>query len=357
MSPRIITVIYRARASRWALALFMFTFMFSAGTLGRIEEWVPGLCMFAAIALNIMSIGAFVLLVDYVGKSLRPVALLSAIGAEGARVIADVYPISLVDRDASLTPQDVVPLAEPDRVIDRMRTSGIVVAFDAARLAESAGRADCTIELVPQVGDFVAKGDPLFTVYGTNAGNVDADELAGSIAFGAERTFPQDPLFALRIIVDVASKALSPAINDPTTAVLAIDQLHHLLRNVGRRRLDTGVVRDASGTPRFVYRTPDWEDFVRLAVTEIRHFGITSIQVVRRMRAMLENLAGSLPSERVRPLAAELVRLHAAVERAFPDAWDREMAAIGDSQGMGSPVTPGVSHVGRASAGSRADLA
>src|SRR6185369_5074569 len=108
----------------------------------------------------------------------------------------------------------------------------------------------------------------------------------------------QDPTLAFRIMVDIASKALSPAINDPTTAVLAIDQIHHLLRNVGGRCLDEERVRDVTGRLRLVYRTPDWQDFVHLAVTEIRHFGGESIQIARRMRAMLENLIQCLPRER-----------------------------------------------------------
>jgi uncharacterized membrane protein len=104
--------------------------------------------------------------------------------------------------------------------------------------------------------------------------------------------------------VDIAAKALSPAINDPTTAVLALDQIHRLLRSVAKRRLDTGRVHDAAGTLRLVFRTPDWEDFIGLAVTEIRHYGRESIQVVRRMRAMLQNLIDSVPPQRVPLLRA-----------------------------------------------------
>src|SRR5262249_58747125 len=105
-------------------------------------------------------------------------------------------------------------------------------------------------------------------------------------AVGQERTLEQDPTFAFRIIVDIACKGLSPAINDPTTAVLALDQIHHLLRDVGLRRLDDERVRDKTGRLRLLYRTPDWEDFVKLAVTEIRPFLGASIHVALRFRAM-----------------------------------------------------------------------
>ena len=145
----------------------------------------------------------------------------------------------------------------------------------------------------------------------------------------------QDPAFGFRIIVDIASKGLSPAINDPTTAVLAIDQIHHLLRSVGSRHLDEGRLHDTSGALRLVYPTPNWEDFVSLAVTEIRQFGSTSIQVVRRLRAMLENLIEVLPAQRRELLSRELTLLQRSAERSFPDPADQALADVSDSQGMG----------------------
>src|SRR5262249_40069012 len=148
------------------------------------------------------------------------------------------------------------------------------------------------------------------------------------------------PTFAFRLIVDIASKGLSPAINDPTTAVLALDQIHHLLRHVGGRRLDNARVRDAFGRLRLIVRTPDWEDFVVLAVTEIRQFGGTSIQIARRLRAMLEDLIDTLPTERRQPLQQELELVKRSAERCFPEPEDRALAGIGDSQGVGGAQVP-----------------
>jgi uncharacterized membrane protein len=156
-----------------------------------------------------------------------------------------------------------------------------------------------------------------------------------SVAIGQERTLEQDATFAFRIIVDIASKGLSPAINDPTTAVLALDKIHSLLRLVGHRYLETGEVRDKKGRLRLVYRTPDWEDFVRLAVTEIRHFGGESIQVARRLRAMLEDLIRTLPESRAVLLRRELTLLRRSAERFFAEPEDRALAEVGDRQGVG----------------------
>jgi uncharacterized membrane protein len=135
--------------------------------------------------------------------------------------------------------------------------------------------------------------------------------------------------------VDIASKALSPAINDPTTAVLALDQIHKLLREVGLRRLDNGMINDSIGQLRLAYRTPDWEDFVGLAVTEIRQFGANTTQVARRMRAMLEDLISLLPPYRSSVLIEELDLLTCTVDQRFTVLQDRKRAELPDFQGLG----------------------
>ena len=224
--------------------------------------------------------------------------------------------------------------AAPLRQVVLSRSGGVVLAMDVAGLVADARAADALIELVPQVGDFVATGDPIFRVRGGGR-SLDEGLLGQRIVLGAERTIEQDPAFPFRIIVDIAAKALSPAINDPTTAVLALDQIHHLLRNLGHRKLDSGLIFDRDQRLRLAYRTPDWEAFLDLAVTEIRHFGASSIQVARRLRAMLEDLIAVLPPVRRPALQAELRRLERSAERAFVDPDDLARAGQGDSQGLG----------------------
>jgi uncharacterized membrane protein len=145
----------------------------------------------------------------------------------------------------------------------------------------------------------------------------------------------QDPTFAYRIIVDIALKALSPAINDPTTAVIAIDQLHRLLRKAGKQNLRTDEILDKSGRLSVVFRTPNWEDFVHLAFTEIRLCGAKNIQIARRLRAMIENLIQTLPKHRHPILQRELDLLDREIETHFVYAEDRALARLGDAQGLG----------------------
>jgi uncharacterized membrane protein len=153
--------------------------------------------------------------------------------------------------------------------------------------------------------------------------------------FGSERTMEQDPLFAFRILVDIAIKALSAAINDPTTAVLAIDQLHRLLRKAGRRNLRTDSICDPEGTLRMILRTPDWDDFIHLAFTEIRYCGASNVQIARRVRAMIINLANTLPAERHAALRKEHDLLDRMLEKLHVLPEDLALARIPDSQGLG----------------------
>jgi uncharacterized membrane protein len=128
---------------------------------------------------------------------------------------------------------------------------------------------------------------------------------------------------------------LSSAINDPTTAVLAIDQLHRMLRMVGKRHLRTDEMLDAAGNLRVIFRTPNWEDFVHLSFIEIRYCGSNNMQVARRVRAMIENLIQTLPEHRHSALQRELSLLDREIEKHFFFAEDMTLARISDAQGLG----------------------
>ena len=333
LSPRIISRPFRSRALKASLGLFVFTLIYSMAVVARGTEGNIGqLATAMVIVLTVISICVFLYVVEHVSKELRPVTVMADIASEGLRVIKAVYPILLGPNWAPESHPDESFLGEPSRVIHHVGKPGVVQALDIETLVDFAIQAECTIEVVPQVGDSVNREDPVFRLYGDTT--IDSRKLLQHIALERERTLEQDPAFVFRIIVDIASKALSPAINDPTTAVLALDQIHNLLREVGIRRLDTGRLDDSTGRLRLVYRTPDWEDFVGLAVTEIRQFGANSTQVVRRMRAMLENLIPLLPPHRSAVLGQELALLKSTVDRGFAVP-ERERADLPDFQGLG----------------------
>lgn len=337
LTPRVITLLYRNRVKKLALAVFASTFTFSLSLLVRLETSVPLLTGYVAAYSFLLNLILFLYFIDSIGKTLRPSTIVGTIAHDGRHVIESVYPLPLFENDAQPAPP--APLRGEARLTISSMDDGVVLAFDLKGLVTIAQRSHCLIELVPEVGDFVAAGDPLFKIYEGDGelspDALSAEALRDSVAIGRERTLEQDPMFALRVIVDIASKALSPAINDPTTAVIVIDQLHQLLRDIGRRQLDDGMETTSDGRVLLVYRTPNWEDFVSLAVTEIRQYGATSIQVTRRLQAMLENLFETLPEVRRSVLAEELALLSGTIKRAFVDPEEQDRASVGDLQGVG----------------------
>lgn len=333
LTPRVIGLVFSLPWVRITLSVFTFTYAYTLAALSRVEDRVPNLHVGVAVLLNLMCIVVFFLFVQRLSTGLRPSTMMRLVAIRGRKVIDQVYPTLFNPAHPEETSGVSLP-EESTQEIVLEGTAGVVMAMNTELMAHIARSAGVVVTVVPQVGDSIAAGDALFRIHGCKQ-TLPGDALRGCLAIGAERTLEQDPRFVFRILVDIANRALSPAINDPTTAVQSLDQIDTLLLALGRRRLDEGVVRDPDGVPRVVYGTPDWIDFVTLAVSEIRHFGDGSIQVDRRLRAMLERLIRDLPATRRPPLEEELALLSYAVERRFRDECDRRRAAVGDYQGVG----------------------
>jgi uncharacterized membrane protein len=334
LTPRIIaTTLLRDNFVRYSVGLFVFTLVLAVTALNRQQGHVNdiGVVVIAMLACACMT--AFLFLIDYAARLLRPVTILTRVGGMGLEVIDAVYPHTLLADQVDVI--DPPALGKPSRVVAHEGASEVVLAVDLEELSAQAMRHGGVIELVPQVGEFVAYGQTVFMLHGA-ASSIPDDSLSAAVAFGPERTLEQDPLFAFRIVADIALKALSPAINDPTTAVLAIDQIHRLLRIVGLRRLHAGMICGHDGFERVVVRTPDWEDFVNISCKEIRACGVSSMQVTRRLYAMFEDLLALLPAQRRAALEEERSLLDRAVRDAFPFAEDRALARAPDVQGFGS---------------------
>jgi uncharacterized membrane protein len=322
-------------AIRITVGYFVFTLLFAVRVSAKMGgEIVNQFNTFIASVLGLISIVVFLFLIDHAARLLRPVSLVQRVGNSEITVIQSVYPESTTHPRSGKTSRR---LGSPDRTVVNTGASGVVLAVDLDGLVGRARQTNGMIEFIPQVGDFVAVDEPLFRLYG-GAGPNDDRQLRAAVALGSERTIEQDPTFAFRILVDIAIKALSPAINDPTTAVLAIDQLHRLLRQIGLRQLRGEEICDAAGELRLIFRTPNWEDFVHLTCTEIRHCGADSVQIMRRMSSMLENLVQTLPTHRHAELHRQLELLDRTIEGNYSFPEDRAIARMPDSQGLGGAL-------------------
>ena len=335
-SARYMRIWYRDRMLKAVLALLVGTLAFSFMLLRRVEEnFVPNLGTSIAGVLLIVSLLVFLIFLDRFLHRLRPVAVASLVSGYVRR--------DFVARETQLAAEPdvfwgtVQGRDEPASIVARSAHAGAIQAVDIGGLVTWAREQRRLVVMRHRIGDFVPAGAVLIEAYGGSAAAAgEAEVLRRMVALGDERTVEQDPSFAIRIMVDVAIKALSPAVNDPTTAVQVIDHLGEVLRVIGGMDLSRSrwtAEHEASIGLVFPIRT--WEDYLTLATTEIRCYGASAIQVMRRMRALLVELHDEVRAEHRPAIDEELARLDATVERSFAYSVDIDRARVADPQGIG----------------------
>jgi uncharacterized membrane protein len=338
------TATFGPRLVRWArqnwllkhaLGVFAATSIFSLFAITQVERddtnFVPDVTLDCAMVLLLASIVLFFFLLDNTSNAMRPAAVAEAIARKARVVLASVYP-ALDDgkRDTDWVP----PTDQPVREVTLRHSYGAsLTTIDRRAVVRWVRATGTVVELVPAIGEHVRQGTLLFRIYGGEPR--DLRRLERAVVLGDERNLDDDPAFAFRLLVDTAVKALSPAINDPSTAVQVLDWIEGLLRDAAPRELGGGEYRDETGAIRIVYRTSTWEDLVGLAFEEILFYGRTAIQVQRRMRAIFDGLIADLPEHR-RPAIVELrSRLALSVAEEFPLRGTRTVASHPDRLGLG----------------------
>jgi uncharacterized membrane protein len=333
-SPRMVSYFLRRRVTQWILALFLATISYcflgliSIGSLGR-AQFAPSLTVSVALGLLVMSLFGFIVLMFATGSQIRVDSVLASIGRHSRRQLPRRLP--RLDAEGATELPATVPGSVEGLVPIRHRgRNGQLVAIDARRLTRIAQREGIVLEVALRVGDAVTEGTPMAHAPGTSAGLERA--LSRALVVDDERSIVHDPLYALRLLVDIAIRALSPGINDPTTAVRALDEIEGVLRSASTRRL--GRLRIEAGTGAVVRSTATWDEVVDLALLEIADCGRGQVQISRRLVALVDDLIPDVPDDR-RPI---LRRYRADLESAVNDAFSgrsREVALRGDRQGLG----------------------
>jgi uncharacterized membrane protein len=334
-SPRLVLWISRDPFMWHAVGVFTATFLYALAALTWVDRngsgKVPFISSWVVLGLLLASVAMFIGLIQRIGL-LQINRMLNFTGDQGRRVIEAVYPL-LDSPGAACAPEQIRGLPLTQTLIHRARPQ-VIQALDTAALVRLAKASGGVIEMVAAVGDTLVELTPVLHVFGAPR-PIDEKALASAIEMGEQRTFEQDPKYAIRLLVDIAIRALSPAINDPTTAVQALNQIEDLLLRLGCRCLEIGGFRDSEGQQRLVVPYPSWEDFLRLAFDEIRYCGAHSVQVMRRMMALVNDLITRLPENRDPALLHWEERLQATISRSFDDLEEKQEASVEDRQGLG----------------------
>lgn len=299
---------------------------------------VPLFSTLLVVIMVIVSVILFSLLVQRL-NALQISNVLHFVGDKGRAVIEETYrrrdgkgnEMGHTRRDAAGAPV-LEPVTQTLTYSGKPRT---VASYDVNMLNREAQRADAVIVMASAVGDTLVENAVILRVHGART-MISEEKLMQGLRLEKERTFHQDPKFPIRLLADIAIKALSPAINDPSTAVQTIDQIEDLLHRLGQRELDAGHVRDAKGILRLVVPMPTWDDYLALAFDEIRQFGTTSVQVMRRLRSALIAVADLLTDPaQIATVDQYLKHLDLMIDRSSFDLEDRVAARQEDRQGLG----------------------
>ena len=336
-SPRLVLWIARDPMLSHALGVFTATFLYPIAAITGVDRngsgKVPFVSAWIVVVLLIASVGMFIGLIQGIGL-LQVNRMLIFTGNQGRRVIETTYPP--INSQLGATQLDDFRRSAPIQTLIHHGRPHSVQAVKIATLVSLAKASGGVIEMVAVVGDTVVERAPLLHVYGSKR-PIEERKLWNAVEIGDERTFEQDPKYAIRLLVDIAIRALSPAVNDPTTAVQALDQIEDLLLRLGERQLEIGTFRDTEGRLRLVIPFPSWDDLLRLAFDEICACGASSVQVMRRMNALVTDLKNTVPEERRPALRYWDARLKDTIARSFPDSEQRLEASREDRQGLGVP--------------------
>jgi uncharacterized membrane protein len=330
-SPRIVQRVLRDKPSQLAIGLFVATFVVAILALREVTNNgdgtgnVPSITILTSFVLVLVSIAVLVIYVQHIGQALRVSALIELVGKDTRALLDRVYP----DKGKSFADEP-----GESRLV-RAKSSGVITGIGYQQLVDEAQRADCELELIPALGDFVPADAPLFRVQG-EPDRLNQNRLRAALIIKLERTLDQDVSYGIRLLVDIAERSLADSpFQDPTTAVQAIDRLHDILRQLARRPFPDDRHRDDAGQVRLTVKSMSWEAYVLLATEELRLAGAGSPQVTRKLRATLTDLRSIVPPERVEVIDRQLSALANATKAAKNDDRDVEFGLVDDRKGIG----------------------
>ena len=330
-SPRVLRNFSNDRINQTVLGVFIATFTYSLLVLRTVRAgegeqlFVPSISIGVAIALALLSVGCLIFYIHHVARSIRAAVIIDR-AAQDTRVVIDrLFPEARGELDPA---GHEVDLPEMQPVVITAPRSGYLQIVDGDALFHLAEQERLTLRVEPSTGAFVFAGEAIASLWSPIA---DGDQLASlsqrvraAFVFGPEPTLEGDVEFGFRQIADIAIKVLSPAMNDPTTAVICINRLAELLVRLGNRRLSTEARRSEDGRLRLVTPKPQFQRAVDLSFDQICHYGSGDPVVAVHLLQTLGRIAGLVPPDRRGPLARQIWSVLYAAKEAITEPADRD---------------------------------
>ncbi len=322
-SPRLLRGFARSWVIQAVLAVLVSTFVFSVTVLRELrgDRTLPSPALAVAFLLGLAAVGALLVLLASIVRGLRIDTMMLRVHAETRQVMDESY--ARYGDDHGL-PDGLQSPSAADGLV-ATTSSGFVTEVDSAPLVRAAEQADALVWLLARPGDHLVVGSPIAAVRGATRDLTPAVQEA--VRLGYERTLEQDVAFGFRQLVDIAVKALSPALNDPVTATHAVGHLADLLVRLNEHRLGPTVHRDAAGRPRVVVPDRDVRYYLDLACAQVRRFGSREPTVLIALARLLRDVAVAARDDEQRDEVARQVDLVRASTAALGSG---DAAAVSD---------------------------
>ena len=300
-------IVWRTFGVSVGVFVFSVTAALAIGSDSRVTVIVPA----AELAAVLLVIALMRALQVKAFTSIQLAPTLAAVAAKGRGILDDLY-----GRPRPPGAAAARQLPPPHRAVAWPHGQATLQQLDLPRLLEAAGRA--VIVLRVGIGDTLQRGTPVADLHGCEV----ADEaVLHGLLTGPERTFHQDPLFAFRLLADIGLRALSPAVNDPATAVQVLDTMEGILSPLAARDLDVAEVADASGAVRVILALPSWDDYLRTGLDDLIESAARAPMVLLRVRTLLIALLDTAKPERRPAVSWRLNRAQDLMASNFPAIW------------------------------------
>ena len=327
-SSRVLRNFMRDRSNQAALGTFVGIYAYCLIVLrtirsGEQSPFVPSLATLGAIILAFVGIAMLIHYIHHVSSSIQAARILAGIYDETAATLAHLYPEPLGQGEETPREEGAARLRARDEWVPvSAGRTGYLQSVDADGLLRWACERDRIVRLACRIGDFVVAEEPLGEVAGGPLDDADADALRRTVAVGEQRTVTQDLGFGIRQIVDVALKALSPGVNDSTTAVMCVDRLGGLMLQLARRDIPSPY-RQVDGRLRVIAPTQDFALLVDLAFDEIRWSAREQPVVLGRLGAVLGRLLAALAPGARQAVVLQAIAALRETMQAVPDERSR----------------------------------
>jgi uncharacterized membrane protein len=296
------------------------------------RDFVPTVTVIFGLVLAVLTLGAFVALVQRAFELTQIGGIFRGLMRSANAVIEDVHPAGAQHAGAA---PNITPGTGAAVVIAHHGPAAVLAAIDRAALLRLASETGGFIEVIPMIGHYLAPGTPTLRVHGGHSAP-DPAHARRVVILARQRTIDQDPAFVLRMLVDIAIRALSPAVNDPTTAVQALDRIEGLLVELYRRAPGPMLILDTDGVAVGRVPAPTWTGYLELGLIEIRQYGSSSVQVSRRLHALYDHLVAEIDEAAQPRIELERRLLDEALAGFFPDPEEHAIVTRPDRLGLGT---------------------